>query len=626
MSPTSQLRRARAPRIALPIGILAALLLSLAAVAAARAATLPGPWLDTNVGSSSPAGSASYSGGVFTIKGAGVDIFGTYDQFNYVYQSASGDGTLVARVTSETNAGSTNDKAGVMWKASTASGSPYILIETNYQGVVKVQANFNDSVSVGTYSSSNLWMKLVRSGSNFSAYVSSDGVTWTTVVANKNLTSIPTASTVGIFECSHKAGVLGSATFDNVAFAGASGTGTPAPTVTATPTATPTPSPTASPTPKPTATPTPSPTASPTPKPTATPTPSPTASPTASPTPKPTATPTPSPTASPTMGPTPPPSGFLGHSGTQFTLDGRPFTFTGFNIYQANSRGNCSYTMGTGGALDTALNSIGSGSEVFRAWFFQSLATTNGQRDWSAFDHTLAVAKAHGVKVIVTLGNQWGSCESGGYKTDAWYTGGYKTTVGSLETVTYRQWVADVVSHYKNDPTIAMWQLMNEAEIKTSKSASTCAPTADLYNFAADVSGLIKSIDSNHLVNLGTMGAGQCGSQGSDYAHLGSIPTIDVLEYHDYGHDSTALPTNLANDVAASKALGKPIFVGEAGIQVNSGGSTPTRASEFDAKCTAQLGAGVGGFLVWSWNNSPSSPLSWEVGPGDPTLEVIDSY
>ncbi len=387
---------------------------------------------------------------------------------------------------------------------------------------------------------------------------------------------------------------------------------------TATPAAKPSATPSATPTAKPTATATPRPTASPSP--TAKPTPSPTPRPTASPTPAPTATP------APTVTPTAPAAGFVGHSGTQFTLGGKPFSFTGFNIYQANSRANCSYTMGTGSALDTALTGIGSGSEVFRAWFFQSLATTNGQRDWSAFDHTLAVAKAHGVKVVVTLGNQWGSCEGSQYLTDSWYTGGYKTQVISGDTVPYRQFVQEIVSRYKNDPTIAMWQLINEAEIKTSKSATSCAPTADLYNFAADVSGLIKSIDPNHLVNLGTMGGGQCGSQGADYQKLGSIPGIDVLEFHDYGHDSTALPANLASDIAASKALGKPIFVGEAGIQVASGGSLSTRASELNAKVTAQLSGGVGGFLVWSWNNAPSNPVSWEVGPSDPTVQVIDSH
>ena len=354
----------------------------------------------------------------------------------------------------------------------------------------------------------------------------------------------------------------------------------------------------------------------------------PTPKPSAAPTAKGTTGPTPAPTTPPTV--TPPPSrlpaGFVGASGPRFMLGGKPFTFTGFNIYQANSRANCSYTMGTGSALDTALTDIGGGAEVFRAWFFQRLATTNGQRDWSAFDHTLAVAKAHGVKVIVTLGNQWGSCESPAsvYKTDAWYKSGYKTDILPQNTVPYRQWVQEIVTRYKDDPTIAMWQMMNEAEIKTSKS-STCAPTTDLYNFAADVSGLIKSIDPNHLVNLGQMGGGQCGSQGSDYQLLGSIKTIDVLEYHDYGHETQAIPANLARDIGVSNALGKPLFVGESGIQASTvGGTLADRAAAFDAKCAAMLKAGIGGFLVWSWKNA--SPTNWQVGPGDPTLRVIDSY
>jgi hypothetical protein len=170
------------------------------------------------VGAPSPAGSATYAAGTFTVNGSGTDIFGTSDQFNYLYQPTTGNGTIIARVSSESNAGSTNDKAGVIWKASTAAGSPYILIAASYTGLVKVQYNFNGSVTTSTYTYPNVWMKLVRSGSNFSAYLSPDGVTWTSVLANKSLTTIPTAATVGLFECSHKSGVLGTATFDNVSF------------------------------------------------------------------------------------------------------------------------------------------------------------------------------------------------------------------------------------------------------------------------------------------------------------------------------------------------------------------------------------------------------------------------
>ena len=179
---------------------------------------LPAPWLDTDVGSPLPPGSATYGGGVFTVNGSGTDIWGTSDQFNYVYQAVAGNGTVIARVTSQSATGSSNSKAGVIWKASTAAGSPYILVETGPSGIVKVQYGFGSSIGGATYAFPNVWLKLVRSGSSFSAYVSGDGVAWNAIVSGLNLAAIPAAATVGIFECSHKPGVVGTATIDNVTF------------------------------------------------------------------------------------------------------------------------------------------------------------------------------------------------------------------------------------------------------------------------------------------------------------------------------------------------------------------------------------------------------------------------
>ncbi len=179
------------------------------------APSLPVPWIDTDVGSPAVGGSGSYANGVYTVKGAGTDIWGTNDQFNYANQPANGNGTLIARVTSQTNT-SANAKAGIMFKQSTAAGSPYILIAVAPGGGIKVQYNFNGSVGGGTYPAPNTWMKLTRSGNTFTAYVSSDGVNWINVV-HKTLT-IATSATVGLFVCSHNANLLGTATFDNVTF------------------------------------------------------------------------------------------------------------------------------------------------------------------------------------------------------------------------------------------------------------------------------------------------------------------------------------------------------------------------------------------------------------------------
>jgi len=181
---------------------------------------LPSPWLDTDIGSPALAGSASYASGtgVFTVNGAGADIYGTNDQFNYVYQnlSGTGNGTIIARVASQTNT-SSNAKAGVIFKQSTTAGSPYVMIAVGPGGTVKVQSNFNSSTTVtGTYSFPNVWMKLTRAGSTFTASLSSDNVTWTQVLS-KSVT-LTTPGTVGIYECSHNASALGTATFDNVSF------------------------------------------------------------------------------------------------------------------------------------------------------------------------------------------------------------------------------------------------------------------------------------------------------------------------------------------------------------------------------------------------------------------------
>jgi glucose/arabinose dehydrogenase/regulation of enolase protein 1 (concanavalin A-like superfamily) len=177
---------------------------------------VPAPWLDTDVGSPAIGGSASYANSVFTVNGSGTDIYGTYDQFNYVYQPVNGNGTLIARVTSQTNS-DTNAKAGIMFKQSTTAGAPYILITiTPGTSSFKIQYNFNGSIGGGTYTFPNAWMKLTRVANTFTAYVSGDGVTWTQIVS-KTLT-MNTNATAGLFECSHNASVLGTATFDNVSF------------------------------------------------------------------------------------------------------------------------------------------------------------------------------------------------------------------------------------------------------------------------------------------------------------------------------------------------------------------------------------------------------------------------
>lgn len=329
---------------------------------------------------------------------------------------------------------------------------------------------------------------------------------------------------------------------------------------------------------------------------------------------------------------------FVTRSGTHLVLDGRPFLFTGINVYNANSRDNCWYTLGTGGGLASSLTRLRGGHAVIRAWFFQNEATTAGHRDWSAFDHTLAAARAAGVRVIPVLVNQWGQCEgwssyTAGYKSESWYRSGYRrlpTSPGM--SATYRGWVRQVVTRYRNNPTILAWQMVNEAEDKTSYSGdcSSTAP-ATLRSFAADISTLIKRIDPHHLVSIGTIGSGQCGSAGSAYQSLHALPHVDLCEIHDYS--GAVMPGDRWNGLRVRldqcAADHKVAFVGESGIRTGASMTPAQRAILFRRKLVAQRRAGVSGMLVWDWRDAAhggTATSGYEIGPGDPVLRILAAY
>ena len=162
-------------------------------------------------------------------------------------------------------------------------------------------------------------------------------------------------------------------------------------------------------------------------------------------------------------------------------------------MYNANSDGWCREAL-SDTQFGQALDDAGLGGEahgVLRAWFFQTLATDKGTnaRDWTRFDRTIAIAKAKGYKVIPTLTDQWGECGADAtptysFKTEAWYTGGYTSPDPGLSApgaygagwLSYRDWVAEVVARYENEPAILAWQLINEAEVNPGGAFGACPP------------------------------------------------------------------------------------------------------------------------------------------------------
>lgn len=179
---------------------------------------LPAPWLDQDIGSVGIAGSARYAKGTFTVKGAGADIWGGADAFHYVYRPWSGNGAIIARVASLTN---TNDnaKAGIMIRESLAANATNVFLDvapTWPNGATALQWRSMNGGSTTNWSISGTaprWVKLIRHDTNFLAYVSSDGVTWS-LFATANV-SMATAVYVGLAVTSHNTSALNTAQFDN---------------------------------------------------------------------------------------------------------------------------------------------------------------------------------------------------------------------------------------------------------------------------------------------------------------------------------------------------------------------------------------------------------------------------
>jgi regulation of enolase protein 1 (concanavalin A-like superfamily) len=179
---------------------------------------LPGPWQAQDVGSVGQSGSSSYSSGVFTVKGAGSDIWGTADAFQFAHQSVNGDGQIVARLASLQNT-SANAKAGVMFRGSVAANSAHVILDVNPNGNIEFMSRNSTGGATawiaGAADPAPVWLKLVRSGSTVTGFVSADGGTWTTV--GSTTINLGTVAETGLVVSSHTTAQLNTSTFDQVA-------------------------------------------------------------------------------------------------------------------------------------------------------------------------------------------------------------------------------------------------------------------------------------------------------------------------------------------------------------------------------------------------------------------------
>jgi regulation of enolase protein 1 (concanavalin A-like superfamily) len=181
-------------------------------------ASLPAGWSGGDVGSVGVAGWSSSSGNTFTLTGAGGGIGGTADAFQFSSQSLTGDGQIVAQITSLPNTGA-NAMAGIMIRNDSTAGSANALLALNpnngfiFQTRGTAGGSTTPNGTAAAYPTN--WVKLTRSGTLIAAYVSPDGANWTQF-GTATVTMTNSTVNVGLVNTSGVAGTLGTATFSNV--------------------------------------------------------------------------------------------------------------------------------------------------------------------------------------------------------------------------------------------------------------------------------------------------------------------------------------------------------------------------------------------------------------------------
>ncbi len=179
-------------------------------------------WSYADIGNVGATGSATVSGssgsGVATVQAAGADIWNTADAFGLYSIQRTGDFSMVVHVASLTNT-AFNAKAGIMIRESLAANSTHACVDiTPSAGAEFIWRSSTGGSSASATTASPRppqWLRLVRTGNNFTAFCSADGVTWT---ALGSAVTIPMAATVnlGLAVTSHASGTLCTGTFDSM--------------------------------------------------------------------------------------------------------------------------------------------------------------------------------------------------------------------------------------------------------------------------------------------------------------------------------------------------------------------------------------------------------------------------
>ena len=179
------------------------------ALTEAYARIAPSSLTGVDIGSPTPAGSTTGVGADgFDVVAGGNDIWQSADAFHFAHTQVTGDFDVKARVDSFSAGSDSWAKAGIMARtALTHTSANVAMLATpgvnGYRFQVRPTTSATTTGVSGTQAVSypNTWVRLKRTGNQFTGYSSSDGTNWTQVSSQS--VSLPTTVYLGLGATSH---------------------------------------------------------------------------------------------------------------------------------------------------------------------------------------------------------------------------------------------------------------------------------------------------------------------------------------------------------------------------------------------------------------------------------------
>ena len=350
---------------------------------------------------------------------------------------------------------------------------------------------------------------------------------------------------------------------------------------------------------------------------------------------------------------------FVTADGDHLMLDGKPFYYASTNTYEL--------MYGQPVTVDSYFKRMNDvGLNVLRTWAFYDVASQDGKGGveiankgtWFQYfdpatghpgyndgptgleklDYVIASAKAHNVKLILPLVNNWTSF--GGMDQYVQWAG-LTWHDDFINNEKIKGWYKDWVNHllnrvntitgvkYKDDPTIMGWELANEMRCSSSGpylSSANCN-TMTIVPWADEMSTYVRSIDKNHLISFGSEGflCTQTGggdwlsncSQSGDPVAITALPNISLHGIHLY--PDLWNPTKPTDDLSAwgvwyiqqeaaiANDAKKPFYIGEFGWKDKS-----TRLQTFNL------------WLKTFYENGGDGTDFWMMQPTNPGFTPLD--